>query len=59
MSVAMTNCGGCGWVGSLGYRYDGIDPDSGKAWPAMRRCFATRPLGATEAGTVASRPTPA
>ena len=37
MSVAMTNCGTAGWVTDRsGYRYDGIDPDSGKPWPAMR-----------------------
>jgi alkylated DNA repair protein (DNA oxidative demethylase) len=36
MSVAMTNCGSAGWVTDHGgYRYDGIDPDSGQAWPAM------------------------
>lgn len=36
MSVAMTNCGALGWVSDLtGYRYDPIDPDSGRPWPAM------------------------
>jgi alkylated DNA repair protein (DNA oxidative demethylase) len=36
MSVAMTNCGALGWVTDRsGYRYDGIDPESGKPWPAM------------------------
>src|SRR5436853_1626649 len=36
MSVAMTNCGSAGWVTDrTGYRYDGIDPDSGKSWPEM------------------------
>lgn len=36
MSVAMTNCGSAGWVSDpSGYRYDPIDPDSGKPWPAM------------------------
>ena len=36
MSVAMTNCGDVGWVTDRrGYRYDRIDPDSGKPWPAM------------------------
>lgn len=40
MSVAMTNCGAYGWVTDRsGYRYDGIDPDSGKAWPAMPPVF--------------------
>ncbi len=36
MSVAMTNCGALGWVSDrLGYRYDAVDPDTGRAWPAM------------------------
>jgi DNA oxidative demethylase len=36
MSVAMTNCGGVGWVSDhTGYRYDAIDPESGQPWPAM------------------------
>lgn len=36
MSVAMTNCGDRGWVTDhSGYRYDAIDPQSGKPWPAM------------------------
>jgi alkylated DNA repair protein (DNA oxidative demethylase) len=40
MSVAMTNCGGVGWVTDRsGYRYDGIDPESGKPWPAMPPAF--------------------
>ncbi|MCC8939022.1 DNA oxidative demethylase AlkB [Bradyrhizobium sp. Arg68] len=36
MSVAMTNCGSLGWVSDpSGYRYDPIDPDSGKPWPPL------------------------
>jgi alkylated DNA repair protein (DNA oxidative demethylase) len=36
MSVAMTNCGSVGWVSDRsGYRYVGIDPQSGEKWPAM------------------------
>src|SRR5215813_3373990 len=36
MSVAMTNCGTVGWVTDrTGYRYDAIDPESGKPWPPM------------------------
>jgi alkylated DNA repair protein (DNA oxidative demethylase) len=36
MSVAMTNCGGLGWVSDPhGYRYDPCDPLTGRAWPAM------------------------
>jgi len=36
MSVAMTNCGSLGWVtDQTGYRYDAIDPATGKPWPEM------------------------
>ena len=36
MSVAMTNCGELGWVSDRrGYRYDPVDPDSGRPWPAL------------------------
>ena len=36
MSVAMTNCGEAGWVSDRsGYRYDRMDPESGRPWPAM------------------------
>jgi DNA oxidative demethylase len=41
MSVAMTNTGTVGWVSDrTGYRYDAIDPDSGKPWPPMPPAFA-------------------
>ncbi|HEV7822058.1 MAG TPA: DNA oxidative demethylase AlkB, partial [Burkholderiales bacterium] len=40
MSVAMTNCGVAGWVtDESGYRYDGLDPMTGKRWPAMPGIF--------------------
>lgn len=40
MSVGMTNCGIAGWVTDRrGYRYDAIDPDTGRAWPPMPDCF--------------------
>ena len=40
MSVAMTNCGGVGWVTDRsGYRYDRADPQSAKPWPAMPPSF--------------------
>ena len=40
MSVAMTNCGETGWLTDrAGYRYDGIDPESGQPWPVMPGCF--------------------
>jgi alkylated DNA repair protein (DNA oxidative demethylase) len=41
MSVAMTNCGALGWVSSeTGYRYDAVDPESGRPWPRMPASFA-------------------
>ena len=49
MSVAMTNCGGVGWVTDrTGYRYDRVDPESAKPWPAMPPSF--RALAAQAAG---------
>ncbi|WP_108472827.1 DNA oxidative demethylase AlkB [Rhodanobacter thiooxydans] len=40
MSVAMTNAGPLGWVSDRrGYRYDPIDPDSGRPWPPMPPAF--------------------
>jgi DNA oxidative demethylase len=42
MSVAMTNCGSLGWVTDrTGYRYDAIDPMSGRPWPPMPEPFLT------------------
>jgi alkylated DNA repair protein (DNA oxidative demethylase) len=36
MSVAMTNCGGAGWITDRrGYRYAACDPATGAPWPAM------------------------
>lgn len=41
MSVAMTNCGQVGWVSDRsGYRYDPIDPETGRSWPPMPALFA-------------------
>ena len=40
MSVAMTNCGELGWVSDRrGYRYDPVDPESGRPWPPMPDSF--------------------
>ncbi|MDW2981693.1 MAG: DNA oxidative demethylase AlkB [Rhodanobacter sp.] len=40
MSVAMTNAGPLGWVSDhRGYRYDPIDPDSGRPWPPLPPAF--------------------
>jgi len=58
MSVAMTNCGSLGWVtDQTGYRYDGIDPATGKPWPEMPAVF--RELAgraAAQAGFAGFRP---
>ena len=51
MSVAMTNCGALGWVTDRrGYRYDGLDPDSGRPWPAMPTVFRNLAARAASAG---------
>jgi DNA oxidative demethylase len=52
MSVAMTNCGAAGWVTDRsGYRYDPIDPLSGRPWPTLPRCFLDLAVAAAnEAG---------
>lgn len=52
MSVAMSNCGTYGWVSDrTGYRYDTVDPDSGKPWPSMPALFSTLAAdAATQAG---------
>jgi alkylated DNA repair protein (DNA oxidative demethylase) len=40
MSVAMTKCGRLGWVTDCtGYRYDTVDPLSGRNWPQMPEAF--------------------
>src|SRR3989442_14224083 len=49
MSVAMTNCGALGWVTDrAGYRYDAIDPATGKNWPAMPEPFLNLAASAAE-----------
>ena len=52
MSVAMTNCGAAGWLTDRsGYRYDAIDPESGRRWPPMPAIFADLAAeAASEAG---------
>ncbi|HVS76540.1 MAG TPA: DNA oxidative demethylase AlkB [Steroidobacteraceae bacterium] len=41
MSAAMTNCGEVGWVTDRkGYRYDPLDPETGRPWPALPACFS-------------------
>jgi DNA oxidative demethylase len=40
MSVAMTNCGVAGWISdSHGYRYDPVDPATGRQWPQIPASF--------------------
>lgn len=40
MSVAMTNCGEVGWVTDRkGYRYDRLDPRTGRPWPSLPACI--------------------
>jgi alkylated DNA repair protein (DNA oxidative demethylase) len=50
MSVAMTNCGDAGWVTDRrGYRYESVDPETGRAWAAMPNAFAELARTAAEA----------
>jgi DNA oxidative demethylase len=58
MSVAMTNCGSAGWVTDrTGYRYDHMDPETGKPWPPMPGCFLDLAVAAaTKAGYLKFRP---
>lgn len=58
MSVAMTNCGPLGWITDRsGYRYDALDPESGKNWPAMPAAFRKlAESAAAEAGFTEFRP---
>ncbi len=40
MSAAITNCGASGWVSDRrGYRYQALDPETGRPWPAMPEVF--------------------
>src|SRR3954470_5266877 len=58
MSVAMTNCGALGWVSDAsGYRYDAVDSERGRRWPAMPTSFLTLARqAAAEAGFAAFDP---
>jgi alkylated DNA repair protein (DNA oxidative demethylase) len=58
MSVAMSNCGAAGWITDRrGYRYDRIDPETAKPWPAMPNCFRDLALSAAaSAGYAKFRP---
>ncbi|MGN2430177.1 DNA oxidative demethylase AlkB [Pseudomonas syringae] len=40
MSAALSSCGQLGWITDRhGYRYSGVDPQTGKPWPAMPQVF--------------------
>ncbi|MDB5378847.1 MAG: 2OG-Fe(II) oxygenase domain protein [Rubritepida sp.] len=58
MSVAMTNCGSAGWVTDrTGYRYDRIDPETGRPWPSLPPAFLQLAAqAAAEAGYEDFRP---
>jgi len=50
MSVAMTNCGEAGWISDrTGYRYDAIDPQTNRPWPALPGVFAALAVRAADA----------
>ena len=49
MSVAMSNCGALGWITDrTGYRYDAIDPQMNRPWPAMPAAFQKLATSAAE-----------
>lgn len=58
MSAAMTNCGAVGWVTDRkGYRYDRLDPESGRPWPVLPQSIAQlAERAAVEAGLGPFRP---
>src|SRR5579863_2354537 len=50
MSVAMTNCGEVGWVTDRqGYRYEPLDPETGRPWPPLPACIAQLAARAAQA----------
>ncbi|HTX05207.1 MAG TPA: DNA oxidative demethylase AlkB [Steroidobacteraceae bacterium] len=58
MSVAMTNCGEVGWITDRkGYRYEPLDPETGRRWPPLPEHLARLAAGAAaEAGFAPFRP---
>ena len=58
MSVAMTNCGAVGWVTDRrGYRYERLDPESGRPWPVLPDSFIElAQRAAAEAGFATFQP---
>ena len=59
MSVAMTNCGRAGWITDRrGYRYDPLDPTTGRPWPPLPGLFRRLATRAAAGGDLlASNPT--
>ncbi len=54
MSVAITNCGHCGWLSDEhGYRYQQIDPVTHRSWPEMPQSFLKICAAATKAASFA------
>jgi len=50
MSAALTNCGALGWTSDRrAYRYSGIDPLHGRAWPPMPHVFTSLACEAAKA----------
>lgn len=55
MSVAMSCCGGWGWVTDrAGYRYQATDPQTGQPWPDMPESFRRLAAGAAAAAGYAN-----
>ncbi|HEY2589305.1 MAG TPA: DNA oxidative demethylase AlkB [Tepidisphaeraceae bacterium] len=52
MSVGMLSCGAVGWVTDRsGYRYQAVDPETGRPWPSMPAlCRAIAARAAEQAG---------
>nr|WP_086491108.1 DNA oxidative demethylase AlkB [Novosphingobium panipatense] len=49
LAVAMFNCGETGWVSDRrGYRYQALDPETGKPWPAIPDIFRSLAARAAE-----------
>jgi DNA oxidative demethylase len=55
MSVAMTNCGRAGWITDRrGYRYEALDPTTGRPWPPLPAPFVQLATRAAAQGGFAS-----
>ena len=59
MSVAMTNCGAFGWVTDrTGYRYDPVDPESGRPGRACRSALLRLAARAAASGRLRTASSP-